>query len=150
MKKFTKMLCAVPCVAMLASCSKKVAFKDFHDAATKVETVEYTKVSLSGKHSSTVLGSQVTIDLNGVKAVKKDGSWETQGQVGATQKVFLAAFFINTPAAVAESSDYTYYVGGGFKTEKNDNKKVYTTWDKFGYCTCMSDGTNKVAAKWSK
>lgn len=140
------------CALTLASCTSKVSFADFQTAVGKIKdnTVSYTSVKFSGKYSA----SGATLDFNDIKFTYKDNKL-TMSDEASNKLVLSAAALVLvaiTPAtyAVAEDTSLTYYAGDGFKVEKTENTKVYTTWNESGLITALSDGSNTIKASWSK
>lgn len=134
----------------LTSCLSKVSYADFHSAATSVEKHSYTKAKFSGKWKTSALGMSVELDMSDVTFNYSNSIWAAADGTGVTQITLGESMLAATAALAAESSDYTYYTGGGFKMEKTSSTKEYTEWNEYGLMTKITDGDNTLTVSYSK
>lgn len=137
----------------LASCYKECTYAEFIESAKKVEKVEYTKVTFSGKYDYEAAGVTSTLDMSGTEFTKESGSWKASDSNKATQSVFGLVLLAFKPADVEEdtSGKTKYFYNDGFKVESTeDNKTSIAEWDNFGYLTSMSFDGNTVTVSYTK
>lgn len=137
----------------LASCYKECTYAEFIESAKKVEKVEYTKATFSGKYVYEAAGVTSTLDMSGTEFTKESGSWKASDSNKATQSVFGLVLLAFKPADVEEdtSGKTKYFYNDGFKVESTeDNKTSIAEWDNFGYLTSMSFDGNTVTVSYTK
>lgn len=137
----------------LASCYKECTYAEFIESAKKVESVEYTKATFSGKYVYEAAGVTSTLDMSGTEFTKESGSWKASDSNKATQSVFGLVLLAFKPADVEEdtSGKTKYFYNDGFKVESTeDNKTSIAEWDNFGYLTSMSFDGNTVTVSYTK
>lgn len=137
----------------LASCYKECTYAEFIESAKKVENVEYTKATFSGKYVYEAAGVTSTLDMSGTEFTKESGSWKASDSNKATQSVFGLVLLAFKPADVEEdtSGKTKYFYNDGFKVESTeDNKTSIAEWDNFGYLTSMSFDGNTVTVSYTK
>lgn len=137
----------------LASCYKECTYAEFIESAKKVEKVEYTKVTFSGKYDYEVAGVTATLDMNGTEFTKESGNWKASDSSKATQSAVGLVFLASRPADVAEdtSGKTKYFYNDGFKVESTeDNKTSIVEWNNFGYLTSWSYNGNTLTVSYTK
>lgn len=137
----------------LASCYKECTYAEFIESAKKVESVEYTKATFSGKYVYEAAGVTSTLDMSGTEFTKESGSWKASDSNKATQSVFGLVLLAFKPADVEEdtSGKTKYFYNDGFKVESTeDDKTSIAEWDNFGYLTSMSFDGNTVTVSYTK
>jgi hypothetical protein len=140
MKKFVKFLCAASCVAMLASCSKKVDFAAFKKAASEdVAANVYKTCKVSGTSASTSSDGKSSHKID-VSLTLTAGTWvasETSKLLDAD--TILMSSMVNvltvSAAAAVEDTTATYYVKGFKKVSKSDDGTTTITWNNCGLVT---------------
>lgn len=137
----------------LASCYKECTYAEFIESAKKVESVEYTKATFSGKYVYEAAGVTSTLDMSGTEFTKESGNWKASDSSKATQSVFGSVLLAFRPADVTEdtSGKTKYFYNDGFKVESaEDNKTAIAEWNNFGYLTSMSFNGNTVTVSYTK
>ena len=137
----------------LASCYKECTYAEFIESAKKVESVEYTKATFSGKYVYEAAGVTSTLDMSGTEFTKESGSWKASDSNKATQSVFGLVLLAFKPADIEEdtSGKTKYFYNDGFKVESTeDDKTSIAEWDNFGYLTSMSFDGNTVTVSYTK
>lgn len=137
----------------LASCYKECTYAEFIESAKKVEKVEYTKATFSGKYVYEEAGVTSTLDMNGTEFTKESGNWKPSDSNKATQSVFGLVLLAFKPTDVEEdtSGKTKYFYNDGFKVESiEDNKTAIAEWNNFGYLTSMSFDGNTVTVSYTK
>lgn len=137
----------------LASCYKECTYAEFIESAKKVESVEYTKVTFSGKYDYEVAGVTSTLDMSGTEFTKESGNWKASDSSKLTQSAVGLVLLASRPADVAEdtSGNTKYFYNDGFKTEyTKDNKTTITEWNNFGYLTSWSYNGNTLTVSYTK
>lgn len=137
----------------LASCYKECTYAEFIESAKKVESIEYTKATFSGKYVYEAAGVTSTLDMSGTEFTKESGSWKASDSNKATQSVFGLVLLAFKPADVEEdtSGKTKYFYNDGFKVESTeDDKTSIAEWDNFGYLTSMSFDGNTVTVSYTK
>ena len=137
----------------LASCYKECTYAEFIESAKKVESVEYTKVTFSGKYDYEVAGVTSTLDMSGTEFTKESGNWKASDSSKITQSAVGLVLLASRPTNVAEdtSGKTKYFYNDGFKTEyTEDNKTTITEWNNFGYLTSWSYNGNTLTVSYTK
>ena len=137
----------------LASCYKECTYAEFIESAKKVESVEYTKATFSGKFVYEGAGVTSTLDMSGTEFTKESGNWKASDSSKATQSAVGLVLLASRPANVTEdtSGKTKYFYNDGFKVESTeDNKTSIAEWDNFGYLTSMSFDGNTVTVSYTK
>lgn len=137
----------------LASCYKECTYAEFIESAKKVESVEYTKVTFSGKYDYEVAGVTSTLDMGGTEFTKESGNWKASDSSKITQSAVGLVLLASRPANVTEdtSGNTKYFYNDGFKTEyTEDNKTTITEWNNFGYLTSWSYNGNTLTVSYTK
>lgn len=137
----------------LASCYKECTYAEFIESAKKVESVEYTKATFSGKFVYEAAGVTSTLDMSGTEFTKESGNWKASDSSKATQSAVGLVLLASRPANVTEdtSGKTKYFYNDGFKVESTeDDKTAITEWDNFGYLTSMSFDGNTVTVSYTK
>lgn len=137
----------------LASCYKECTYAEFIESAKKVEKVEYTKATFSGKYVYEAAGVTSTLDMSGTEFTNESGNWKASDSNKATQSVFGSVLLAFKPTDVEEdtSGKTKYFYNDGFKVESTeDNKTAIAEWNNFGYLTSMSFDGNTVTVSYTK
>ena len=137
----------------LASCYKECTYAEFIESAKKVEKVEYTKVTFSGKFVYEGDGMTSTLDMGGTEFTKESGNWKASDSSKATQSAVGLVLLASRPANVTEdtSGKTKYFYNDGFKVESTeDDKTAIAEWNNFGYLTSMSFNGNTVTVSYTK
>lgn len=137
----------------LASCYKECTYAEFIESAKKVEKVEYTKATFSGKYVYEAAGVTSTLDMSGTEFTKESGNWKPSDSNKATQSGFGLVLLAFKPTDVEEdtSGKTKYFYNDGFKVESTeDNKTAIAEWNNFGYLTSMSFDGNTVTVSYTK
>lgn len=137
----------------LASCYKECTYAEFIESAKKVESVEYTKATFSGKFVYEGDGMTSTLDMSGTEFTKESGNWKASDSSKATQSAIGLVLLASRPANVTEdtSGKTKYFYNDGFKVESTeDDKTTIAEWNNFGYLTSMSFNGNTVTVSYTK
>lgn len=137
----------------LASCYKECTYAEFIESAKKVEKVEYTKVTFSGKYVYDVADATAILDMSGTEFTKESGNWKTSGSSKATQSAVGLMLIAFRPTDIEEdtSGKTKYFYNDGFKVESNeDNKTAIVEWNNFGYITSFSFDGNTLTVSYTK
>lgn len=137
----------------LASCYKECTYAEFIESAKKVEKVEYTKATFSGKSVSEAAGVTSTLDMSGTEFTKESGNWKASDSNKVTQSAVGLVLLAFKPADVEEdtSGKTKYFYNDGFKVESNeDDKTAIAEWNNFGYLTSFSFNGNTVTVSYTK
>ncbi len=137
----------------LASCYKECTYAEFIESAKKVESVEYTKATFSGKFVYEAAGMTSTLDMGGTEFTKESGNWKASDSSKATQSAVGLVLLASRPANVTEdtSGKTKYFYNDGFKVESTeDDKTAIAEWNNFGYLTSMSFNGNTVTVSYTK
>lgn len=137
----------------LASCYKECTYAEFIESAKKVESVEYTKATFSGKFVYEAAGVTSTLDMSGTEFTKESGNWKASDSSKATQSAVGLVLLASRPANVTEdtSGKTKYFYNDGFKVESTeDDKTAIAERDNFGYLTSMSFDGNTVTVFYTK
>lgn len=137
----------------LASCYKECTYAEFIESAKKVESVEYTKATFSGKFVYEGDGMTSTLDMSGTEFTKESGNWKASDSSKAIQSAIGLVLLASRPANVTEdtSGKTKYFYNDGFKVESTeDDKTAIAEWNNFGYLTSMSFNGNTVTVSYTK
>lgn len=137
----------------LASCYKECTYAEFIESAKKVESVEYTKATFSGKFVNEAAGVTSTLDMGGTEFTKESGNWKESDSSKITQSAVGLVLLAFKPADVEEdtSGKTKYFYNDGFKVESTeDDKTAITEWNNFGYLTSFSFNGNTVTVSYTK
>lgn len=137
----------------LASCYKECTYAEFIESAKKVESVEYTKATFSGKYIYEAAGMTSTIDMGGTEFTNESGNWKASDSNKVIQSGYGLVLLAFKPADVEEdtSGKTKYFYNDGFKVEFNeDDKTAIAEWNNFGYLTSFSFNGNTLTVSYTK
>lgn len=137
----------------LASCYKECTYAEFIESAKKVEKVEYTKVTFSGKYVYDVADVTSTLDMSGTEFTKESGNWKASDTSKPTQSAVGLVLLALKPTDIEEdtSENTKYFYNDGFKVESTeDNKTAIVEWNNFGYLTSWSFNGNTLTVSYTK
>lgn len=141
MKKKLLLALAVSTLS-LTSCGKQVSYTEFHEAATKVEPINYqtcrASIETTSKDSSGYSKSTETYTF-----FRDDGVWNSNDfdLLEIVKKTILLTYMVLRADGVMESETTKYYTSiNGFECVDSDESgnKVTRNFNSYGYLTQYS------------